>query len=154
MAQNDKLAAASIQIAMTHVGQKEATGRNDGKYVDALEKKFGMKGQPWCAMECTSDIMDAAANLGIKPVLHKSASSTEIYAQAKKNALLLKAPIPYCIGLLRGNGGTPGKDHHHTFRVISIDAKAGVVHSLDGNWGNQMQYTVHPIAGCDFVAVA
>ncbi len=154
MKQNDQLAAASMQIAISHLGQREAHGRNDGPYVDQLEKKFGLKGQPWCAMECTQDIADAAVRLGIKPLLARSPSSTEIFSQARKKGLLLKQPLPYCIGLLRGSGGTPGKTHHHTFRVVSIDTKTGIVHGLDGNWGNQMQYTTHPIAGCDFVAVA
>lgn len=154
MAQNEILAAAAVKIALSHVGEREATGHNDGKYVDELEKKFGLHRDPWCAMEATNDIMLAAKELGVTPILHKSASSTEIFHQAKQKGLLLSRPIPHCIGLLKGNGGTPGKDHHHTFLVVSIDEKAGVVHSVDGNWGNKVSLPVHKISDCDFVAIA
>lgn len=154
MNQNDALAAATVQIALSHVGMREATGHNDGTFVDTLEKKFGMKGEPWCAMYATECMLEAAGKLGIKTVLHKSPSSTEIFSQAKQKGLLLKSPIAYCIGLLRGSGGSAGKDHHHTFLVVSVDAKAGVVHSVDGNWGNAVTKTTHPISACDFVALA
>lgn len=154
MNQNDALAAATAQIALSHVGQREATGNNDGTFVDTLEAKFGEKGAPWCAMYATECMAEAAARLGIKTQLHKSESSTEIYAQGKHLNLGLKAPIPYCLGLLRGSGGTPGKDHHHTFIVLGVDQKAGVVHSVDGNWGNAVTRTAHPISACDFVAIA
>lgn len=153
MKQNEALAAAAVQIALTHVGIHESTGNNDGTFVDALERKFGLKGEPWCAMYATDCIEQAAAKLGLKTLLHKSPSSTEIFAQAKHLGLLLKAPEAYCIGLLRGSGGTAGKDHHHTFLVVTVDAKAGIVHSVDGNWGNAITRTSHPIAACDFVAV-
>jgi hypothetical protein len=154
MKQNDKLAAAAVQIALSHVGQREATGNNDGTFVDALEKKFGEKGAPWCAMYATDCISQAAARLGIKTVLARSESSTNLFHQGKDKGLLLQKPIPYCLGLIRGSGGTPGKDHHHTFLVVSVDAVAGIVHGVDGNWQNAVSRTVHPIAACDFVAVA
>lgn len=154
MKQNDQLAAATIQIALSHLGVREATGHNDGTFIDALEKTFGLRGQPWCAMYATTCMSEAAKKLGVKAVLHTSPSSTEIFSQAKKQSLLLSAPIPYCIGLLKGSGGTPGKTHHHTFLVLSIDKNAGIVHSVDGNWHNSVCKTTHPIAACDFVALA
>lgn len=152
--QNEDLAHHAVQIALDHVGEREATGQNDGEYVDALEKRFGLHRDPWCAMEATNDIMLAAAELSVTPVLHKSASSTEIFSQAKAKGLLLDKPIPNCIGLLKGNGGSPGKTHHHTFLVVSIDDAGGVVHSVDGNWGNAVSRPVHKISDCDFVAIA
>lgn len=152
--QNEQLAAAAVKLALADVGDKEATGNNDGAYVDAIEKPFGERHAPWCAMFATSKIQFAAQALGIKTVLHESESSTDIYHQGKSKGLLLSKPIPNCIGLLKGDGGTPGKDHHHTFLVVSIDAAAGVVHSVDGNWGNAVSRPVHKISDCDFVAVA
>jgi hypothetical protein len=154
MQQNEVLAAAAVKLALSHVGEREATGNNDGAFVDAIEKPFGERHAAWCAMYATSMIKFAAQALGIKTMLHASESSTEIYAQGKAKGLSLAKPIPNCIGLLRGNGGSPGKDHHHTFLVVSVDAAAGVVHGIDGNWENRVTKTLHPISGCDFVAVA
>jgi hypothetical protein len=150
--QNDKLAAAAVQIALSHVGMREATGHNDGTFVDTLEKKFGTRGQPWCAMYATECIFEAAAKLGVKTKLHKSMSSSEIYHQGKAQGLSLSTPVPYCLGLVKG--GTQGRDHHHTFFVLSVDKKAGIVHTVDGNYGNAVMKTSHPISACDFVAVA
>lgn len=150
--QNEVLAAAALKLALSHVGEREATGNNDGAFVDAIEKPFGERHAAWCAMYATSMIKFAAQALGIKTLLHASESSTEIYHQAKEKALLLDHPVPGCIGLLKGNGGTPGKDHHHTFLVVSVDGS--LVHSVDGNWGNAVSRPVHKISDCDFVAVA
>lgn len=154
MTQNEILAAAAVKLALSHVGEREATGNNDGPFVDAIEKPFGERHAAWCAMYATSMIMFAAKALGLKTLLHASESSTEIYAQGRAKGLSLKAPIPNCIGLLKGDGGARGKDHHHTFLVVSVDAVAGVVHGIDGNWQNSVTKTLHPISGCDFVAVA
>lgn len=152
MQQNEVLAQAALKLALSHVGEKEATGNNDGAFVDAIEKPFGERHAAWCAMYATSMIKFAAKALGIATILHPSESSTEIFHQGKTKGLLLAKPIPGCIGLLKGNGGTPGKDHHHTFLVVSVDGT--LVHSVDGNWGNAVSRPVHMIRDCDFVAVA
>jgi hypothetical protein len=158
--QNLDLAALSIQLGLKELGVKEATGKNDGKrvgvYQDFIDgdKSTWMKGQPWCAAFMSWCVDQAAKKLGLTPKLKKTASSSDIYAQAKKLGLVLDQPIPYCIGLIKGTGGSAGKTHHHTFRVLSVDLEHGLVHGLDGNWGNQVCKTVHPIAACDFVALA
>ncbi len=158
MKQNDALAALSIEIALKEVGVKEATGKNDGVRVGVFQKFVGIAvgaiNSQWCAAFASWCLYQAAKQLDIKPLLKPSASSTDLYHQAKKLGLLLDKPIPYCLGLIKGNGGTPGKDHHHTFRVISIDFEHGLVHSVDGNWQNQVARPVHPISACDFVAIA
>lgn len=150
--QNEILAAKAVKLALSHVGERELTGNNDGAFVDAIEKPFGERHAAWCAMYATSMIKFAAQGLGIQTILHASESSTEIYKQARDKHLLLPKPIPNCIGLLKGSGGSPGKDHHHTFLVVSIDGD--FVHSVDGNWGNAVSRPVHKISDCDFVAIA
>jgi hypothetical protein len=155
MNQNPALAALSIEIGLKEIGVKEATGRNDGARVAVFQKFVGIAApQPWCAAFMSWCVGQAAKQLGIKPVLHSSGSSTEIYHEAKELGLLLAKPQPYCIGLVKGSGGTPGKDHHHTFRVLSVDWEHGLVHSLDGNVSDQVKKTIHPISACDFVAVS
>lgn len=154
MNQNSLLAATSIDIAQRQIGVKEATGKNDGKQVAVYQDYIGkwVEGEPWCAAFASWCIGQAAAKLGITTLFKKSAGSTEIWAQAKKNGTTLTSPIPYCIGLIRAPAGS-GKTHEHTFRVNSVDLPKGIVHSIDGNWSNQVMETAHPISRCDFVAV-
>ena len=151
---NLALAVKTVDLAREDLGQKEATGRNDGSYVRKIQNWLGafMENQPWCAAFATYKLYQAAKQLGMKPVLSKSGSSTSIYAEARKKGLLLMGPKPYCIGLLRGNGGSPGKTHHHTFLVGGEGAvEADKVWSIDGNYKNAVSRTQHLIKDCDFV---
>jgi hypothetical protein len=157
--QNGILAAATVAFALKKVGQKEATGHNDGKFVRKIQDFIDglgkwMDGQPWCAAFATWCIYQVADGVNQTPILKKNGSSTSIFAEAKKKNLVLHYPIPHCIGLLRGDGGTPGKTHHHTFLVTDVDPKQGVVFGVDGNWKNAVSRTVHKIYQCDFVAIA
>ena len=155
--QNEALATESLKEGLSHLGVKEVTGHNDGPFINMIQKWYGGAGElgaPWCALFCMWCIYTAAAKLGITPKLPKSDSSTDLYAFAKKHGLLLSAPIPGCIGLMKGDGGDPSKDHHHTFRVRTVDAVQGIVNGLDGNWTNAVALTTHRIGDCDYVAVA
>lgn len=156
MTQNATLASAALVIAKTHLGEKEKTGHNDGPFVNMLQTWFGGKGElgdPWCALFRSWCIYQAALQLKMTPVVPKSDSSTFLYGFAKQHLLLLPEPIPGCTGLLKGDGGTAGKSHHHTFGAMTPDLKLGVVHGIDGNWGNQVAYTSHRIQDCDFMMV-
>jgi hypothetical protein len=154
--QNEELAKKSLEIANSHWGVKELTGHNDGPFIWEIQKWFGgdaEKGAPWCAIFMSWCLYQAAEILGVKPVLPKFDSSTNIYAFAKSHHLLLDKPIAGCIGLIKGSGGTPGKTHHHTFRVTDVHFDLGLVATLDGNWGNCVARTTHRISDCAFVAV-
>jgi len=151
MIQNQILADAALEIARKNIGQKEATGHNDGAFVNMVQEFVGGKaedGAPWCA--CFRSW--CMAQTGIKPVTPKSDSSTWLYAYGKKAGILLTAPIAGCTGLVKGSGGTPFKTHHHTFVVESVDLEQGIVHSIDGNWTNAVARTQHRIKDCDFIA--
>lgn len=153
--QNAALAAQGLIQVKSHLGQHEATGRNDGPYVDSLEAwMYGPTKSnteaPWCAIERSKDSFDAANILKIERVLPKTDSSTFLYGWAKQHNLLLDTPIPGCIGLIKAPAGS-GKTHEHTFRVETVDLVKGVVHSADGNWANSVCETVHPISNCNFV---
>jgi hypothetical protein len=155
--QDEELAQKSLAFAMKYLGQKEATGNNDGQFVNMIQEWVGGSdehGAPWCACFASWCIYMTAADLSIKPKIIKTDSSTDFYAWGKKNNMLLSQPIPGCLGLIKGNGGNPDKTHHHTFRVISVDLSVGTVVSIDGNWGNAVAKTDHRIQDCDFVAIA
>lgn len=151
--QNRLLANAGIEEAKKYLGIKELTGHNDGKQVNVFQAFVGdPTGEPWCAaFRSYCDFM-AATHLGIKPVLPKTDSSTYLYAWAKEHGYLLKAPIPGSIGLEKGDGGTPGKTHKHTCRVLRVSSD-GTFASVDGNWNNSVCYPdpMHKSANFDFV---
>lgn len=154
MKQNEELAKEALLIALSEKGQKEMTGANDGPFVWMVQEFVGGKGErgePWCACFRSYCMGKAAEKLGTTPVTPKTDSSSSIFSFARKNNLLM-APAPGCTGLIKGNGGTQGKTHHHTFTVILVDEKQGIVHSIDGNWGNAVATTTHRIQDCDFVA--
>lgn len=153
--QNQTLATVALEFAKTFLGVKEATGNNDGKTVNMFQEYVGgvaEHGASWCA--CFRSYCDGkiAEKLGIKPILPKTDSSTELYAFAKEHGLLLKFPIPGCIALERGSGGTAGKTHHHTCRVIAVNAD-GTFTSIDGNFSNMVCYPnpPHKTSNFDFV---
>lgn len=157
--QNEALAKLTMQFAVKKLGERELTGKNDGVFVRMLQRWLAnglkwMDGQPWCATFATWCMYQAAGVLKITPILNKNGSSTSIYAEAKKKGMLIAFPIPNCIGLMRGDGGTKGKTHHHTFLVQSVDKAGAVVHGIDGNWKNAVSKSVHKISDCDFVVLA
>jgi hypothetical protein len=155
--QNVALAAKALDVAKRYLGVKEATGHNDGKVVNMFQEFVGGKaehGAAWCAAFRSYCDHVAAEELKITLKLPKTDSSTELFHWAKSHGYLLPGPLPGCIGLLKGSGGTPGKDHCHTFKVISVDQQAGVVHSIDGNESNMVRLSAHAIDRCDWVACA
>lgn len=152
------LGLKAIEIAETFLGQHEATGHNDGKFVnecqDFVKPNHSDHGAPWCACFASYMIHKAALVLGLGPsvpFMPKSDSSTSLYAWCKKHGKLLPHPAPGAIGFRRG--GQPDKTHNHTFMVRSVDVSSGVVHSIDGNEGNAVAHGAHSIAGCDFAEI-
>lgn len=149
----------ALDIAISNIGRREATGHNDGPFVRmlqllAVDGGHNMEGEPWCAMFATYCIRQAAAELGLSIKVKLSPSSTYIYSCAKQDGLLLAVPVAGCIGLIRAPAGS-GKTHDHTFFVEATSelVKPLVVFSIDGNWCNQVKQTVHLIDKCDFVSI-
>lgn len=151
---NSALGQKTLEIAESEIGQKEATGHNDGPFVEMLDRWMDegagwMKGQPWCITFALWCVYRAALALGIKSGLPKFDGTSGLYAWFKAHGLLLTAPVPNCLGMVRGNGGTPGKTHHHTFIVKAVRSD-GFVDSVDGNISNSVCRNQHAIADCDF----
>jgi hypothetical protein len=153
------LGLEALKIAISKLGIKEATGNNDGVFVVMLQRWLDagagwMEHQPWCATFATWCIYQAAKPLGLTPKIPRCGSSTSLYAWGKQNGQLLAAPVPGCIGLMKGSGGTPGKTHHHTFLVEQVHLAEGYVNGVDGNWRNAVSRTRHLIAECDFLGIS
>lgn len=143
----------SVTIARAFIGAKELTGKNDGLFCAMLGNWLDhgagwMTGQPWCGSFASWCIYLAGLKNGLTPRLPALAGTTAFYEWYKRNGLLLKAPTPYSLGMLRGSDGDPLKSHHHTFFVESISGD--FVNSIDGNWNDCVSETRHAISACDF----
>lgn len=156
MAQNQALAAATITEMRHLVGTRERTGRNDGPVVEQIQHFVGLhRGDPYCAATAIYAIYHAAAKLGIHSRYSKTGSSSNLWDQARHKGLVLAHPVPGCLALVKG-GHHEGKSHHHTAVVVAVHqaGKHSFVSTIDGNFGNRICTTSHPISACDFVAVA
>lgn len=147
------LAEETLKFARTKLGEKEATGNNDGPFVVMLDRWLDqgagwMERQPWCATFATWCIYHAAVKIGATPMIPKLGSSSSIYSWLEKNGLLLAKPYPNCIGLIKDTRESSNKTHHHTFLVEGIDGD--FVRGIDGNWKNAVSETRHAVKDCDF----
>lgn len=146
------LGEMTLVVAREKLGIKEATGKNDGPFIQMVQRWVArgaswLDNQPWCACFATWCVSEAAKRLGMKAVLPRNASSSSLYRWFKANNFLLAKPEPYCVGLLRG--GPTG--HRHTFLVGGPEPIDGeYVWSIDGNWANAVSRTKHKISECDF----
>ena len=152
----DPLGLKAVAVAETFLGQKEATGHNDGKFVNMVQDFVGkgLHGEPWCACFASYCIKLAATILGLGPsipFMPRSASSSQIYSWAKHHGKLLVTPIAGCIGLVKGDPAHVGKTHHHTFLVRSVHED--LVSSIDGNSHDQVAHSSHTIHDCDWVEI-
>lgn len=152
--QNETLARKATEIAASKLGQKEATGRNDGPFVLMLQRFVArgakwLDGQPWCACFVTWCIYEAAQELNVQPQVVITASAITLGAFGKRNALMLDAPVANCIGLLKDKYG----NYEHTFFVEDVSLSRGRVIGIDGNWSNAVSRTHHLISACDFMMI-
>lgn len=146
VAQRSDISHEMLVVAQGEIGVREV-GTNRGPRVRIYQQFAGITGgQPWCAAFATWCVYQAASRLGVKPKVPRCASSQGLYQWARASGALLSHPEPGCIGLERGEGG-----HHHTFMVTSV--RGHQVASIDGNYGDAVRRTFHPIHRCDFMRV-
>lgn len=156
----------SLQIAKKHIGEREATGRNDGAAVRFWQRLVAkgyawLDGAPWCACFATGVVHLAAKELGIVPQLPLDASSSSLYRWAKKHGKLLPKPVNGCIGLVRrggsgdhDGGANAGKSHIHTFLVHDAPP-SGVLVTIEGNFKNATSWNKRKAnSGLDFVEIS
>jgi len=162
MSQNQLLADTALKLGKPFIGViYEPKHANDGMgvqflqaWMDGNESGAGwMKGQPWCATFASFLLWLSGNALGIPVKLPKTASSSEFYSFAKANGLILPGPIVGCLALQKGDGGSPGKTHHHTCIVYAVNSLSPTFNSLDGNFGDKVGMNTHVTADFDFVAV-
>lgn len=139
----------ALRVAKRYVGQREATGRNDGPLPRLVQRYIAkgaawLDGQPWCVCWAIYCVDTAAKELGQRSRLPRTASSSSLYTWFQQNGLLLASPEPGCIGMVIG--GPTG--HSHTFLVHDIQTP--YVIGVDGNYRNAVGWSKRLIAECDY----
>lgn len=144
-----RLEQQTLRVAKQCLGYREETGRNDGWFPRLVQRWVArgatwLDNQPWCIMFVTWAVHRAASQIGVTPVIPRNASSSSLYAWAKKHQKLLPVPKPGCIGLVRrggqgdqDGGSNAGKTHIHGFFVHSVTASGELV-TVEGNFRNSV----------------
>lgn len=158
----------TLHLAKSHLGERERTGHNDGR-LPRLVQRFIAAGaawldnQPWCCCFALWCAFTAAAALGIRPQLPKTASTSALFRWFKSRKKLLEKPVPGCIAMVRG--GLTG--HRHTFLVhdvtdglgrsvlngtlsLSAVGPASLVIGVDGNYRNAVGWSKRRVRECDY----
>lgn len=75
----------ALEVADDYLFVREATGKNDGKEVEAFLKNVGLpSGYSWCAAYVYSVFKMAAVELGIDSPVPKTAGVLDLWGKAKK----------------------------------------------------------------------
>ena len=117
-------------IFRSFIGKHEDGNSNRAAWLDVIERKAGMIGQPWCAIIIFWEIIPSAEEiLGRKSVLVPSAGVRKGASLNKKH--LHKMPLAGDIGYL----GTKNSWTGHQIYVVSVgkDSKGIFVDTIEGN---------------------
>jgi hypothetical protein len=120
-------AGAAVAFAQSRVGQyREDAGSNRGGQLDTLQRRFGMSGQPWCAM-----FTSVAVTRGGAPKVARTASVAVVREQVTSGKggyeRGFKGRARAGDLWLRGNA--------HVGLVESVD-EDGTIHTIEGNTGS------------------
>jgi hypothetical protein len=132
------------------VGIQEATGRNDGKMVEAIQDTVGnASGEPWCMALVQTCIANAERVTGIESPVYVSELCYSVWHKTPKKQRVKYHPLYGAIAIWNDKGTTRG----HTEMVRSADNKN--FQAIGGNTsgstgtvnrdGNACVYTVRPM---------
>lgn len=132
------------------VGITEATGRNDGKMVEAIQDTIGKaEGEPWCMALQQTGIAFAEYKTGIKSPIYPSELCYAVWHKTPKKQRVKYHPLRGAMAIWNDKGTTRG----HTEMVLSADNKN--FQAVGGNTsgstgtvkreGNACVYTVRPM---------
>lgn len=145
--------AQVVPVARLFVGWlREATGKNDGPWVEAVQRTTGnAKGDPWCA-SFVNFVLDIAYQ--DQNPLPATASCDVLLAHARRHRLITTDPQPGDVFLVLRNP----TDAVHTGIVAEVDGD--LVHTIEGNTnregareGNGVWARVRPKASLTFISV-
>lgn len=142
-----------VPVAELFVGWvREVTGKNDGPWVEAIQRTTGnKKGDPWCASFVNFVIDIAYRDMNPLPA---TASCDVLLEFARKNQLLTTTPQPGDVFLVMRTKN----DAIHT--GIITEVKADTIKTIEGNTnregareGNGVWARERPRAGLLFIRV-
>jgi hypothetical protein len=118
-----------LAIARMMLWVREATGRNDGASVNAIQASTGNRtGDAWCASFCWFCIR-VLVLVGVKGlVFMRTASCDDLLKGARQRGILRETPVPGAIGLVLRTD----TDAIHAFFVATVAADGGVG-TVEGN---------------------
>jgi hypothetical protein len=157
----------ALEHAIENLGQKEATGRNDGAFVErrqrwasipierlkALTKPLLLKlldgaqaivpyfrNAPWCVMASTLSAWIGCEKAGVKCNITERASTRRIENEFKKKGKLSKSCINGGIAMLHDAKGNT----EHTY--LAVHQVGDKIHGVDGNISNKQRTTSFHLA--------
>lgn len=132
-----------VDVALAHVGIKEATARNDGVPSDTY--MAGRK-EPWCM----HFVIWCFAALGLWWPGHVPPTKTRanpiarvktFYEQAKKAGWVVENPRRGDVIIFNSRGDSDAGDGWHT--GIVTDVAGGIIHTVEGNLSNAVGTAQH-----------
>jgi hypothetical protein len=115
-----------VQSKLGAPGSKESGGANQGKLAGYLNSRFGMSGQPWCAM-----FTSAAVTKGGAPPSARTASVAQVRQKAQQG-------VGYVQGFIHPDQARPGDlvlfGNSHIAMVKSVNG--GKITYIGGNQSN------------------
>lgn len=126
----NKAADLTTEIFSKYIGKHENGGTNRAPWLDVIQRKAGMIGQPWCALIIFWEILPKVELLlGRKSVL---APSAHVRTAARLNkGMLKKDPSAGDVGFLGKLGATTG--HMVYVSGIGSDSKGHFYMTIEGN---------------------
>lgn len=137
------------------VGIQEATGQNDGKMVELIQKTIGdAVGEPWCMAFVQTCIAYAEVKTGVKSPIIPSEHCQTVYNKTPRAQRVKLVPLPGALMIFADVGKSSG----HVEVVLGSDGNT--VHCVGGNTsgskspdapvnreGNGVFYTVRSAKG-------
>lgn len=136
---------SAVNIALSQYGKKEATGNNDGA---DIAKFTGGRQEPWCAHFVAWVFRTAGKPIpgDVVPTPTRAnplASVTTMEEVFRKNGWLVKDPQAGDVVFFASRGGSDSGAGRHVGIVESVDTKAGIIHTIEGNFGNRVAKAAH-----------
>lgn len=112
--------ALMVQAAAACVGIKEATGKNDGKFIKLIQETVGgASGEPYCMAGMMTLIAYAELKTGSKSPLMATEHCQTLWNKTPKSQRVKSIPLPGALAVW----GDKGKSTGHTEIVLACDGK-------------------------------
>ena len=116
-----------VEVAKCLVGIREATGRNDGRLVELIQKTAGgMKGWAWCMYFVQACIAYAELKTGLISSIAASGSCADVRNASKPEMKVKTIPLPGAVVIWRHANGSG-----HTGIVVA--ANQDYFYACEGN---------------------